>query len=337
MSNINKFNIHINNIMLRGFVAIFEYESPKSTKNNIKELLELEFINEITKQDDIEYLGEREVASSIIYKALANSNISKFDIKFTYFKDDEFQDANYTNRTYIINKERDMRTEFGIYEKKNNKKMEILDIEDFCKKHKITSIEKNKVINNEELLSLQPAVLTSALGAIIDTSVSCFTETMDSGINTIELNKLKKSFNDKIKNILEMIREVEQFDNEEELLTILNKKEVQEMFKDDFFYDSNEESFEFKLPNDAKIKIKYFNDIIQYTNGEDLCIDFNNSFIVEGEKEYRLEIDEMLLSAECGFDDYDVEAEYYFDDRMSKGIEGIMMSKPKLKLKKRKF
>lgn len=336
MSNINKFNVHINNNFLNDFVAVFEYEfHPRAEKNNIKELMELQFINEIVKQDEIEYLGERNLISAIIYKALANSKISSFHIKFSYFRDDEFPDVDYTNRTYIINKEEDYCTEFGIYEKKNNKKMEILDLEDYCKKHKITLIDRDKVINDEEILNAPPAVLTSALGAIIQMAVANVNDTMDSGINTVELNKLKQSLKYKIENVLEMVREVEQFDTEEELLAILSKKEIQEMFKDDFFYDSNEESFEFKLPNDAKIKIKNVNG--EYDNLT--CFEYllERSFIIKDKKEYRLEIDEISLDRECGFSEAGVEIEYYFDDRMSQAIEGLLINKPKIKLKKIKI
>lgn len=326
----NKFNVFINNIVTKEFVTTIEYNESSDEKN---EILELDFINAIAIQDDIDYLGETNFIEKIITSALDVSHISSLDLnaKITFYSDEDLY-PDFTNRTYIFNKDEEhIDFEFGVYEKKNDNKMEVLDLDGFCQKHKITLNDKNEIINDRDILNSKPLVLNSSLGELIYMSFLLNNSEIDSSVNLINLEDLTNSFKNKIEKILEMVREVEPFNDEEELLQILSKKEIKEIFNDVFVYNSNDCTFEFILPNDVKIKIIDVNGEYDTLTGDEYPLD--NVFCVKGEKEYRLDVDTNELKNR-NFDPI-FPPEYFFDDNIKDAIEGILMTMPKTKLKKK--
>jgi hypothetical protein len=334
MSEKNNFNIVLSNLENHLYVASFEYNNPfeLNEKANVRELFELQLISAISSKDDIAYLGEKEYMSRIIYKALSDSDLSKSDVKII-LDATPFDDVDFSNRTYVLNKEsEEIQFEFGIYEKKNDKEMEILDLGEFCEKYKISFMEKKKVVEDQDIFDSEPAVLTSALGMFLNASVLDSDMEIETNIKSVDLNEFKDSLNLKVKSIVEQVRNIADFNDELELLILLNKPEIKELFKEQFDFDYNTDTISFNLSNGARIEIRELTgEYNTLTEGEYLL---NETFMIKGDKSYRLGIDEGVLEKEGCFNEYGLEPEYFFDGRLSEAIEGILSNITKVENKK---
>jgi hypothetical protein len=284
----------------------------KSEDSSINpEFFELNLIKEMPKRDISEKRREGLVnllSSAVLTSEMENQSVLDLD---------SLIDLDTTNRTYIINKDKETsQLEFGIYENVqqllSTPMYKVISLDDFIKKHNVKK-KVTKDLKGSELLTANTVMLNGDLGEKIDRLTKENSEGLVlTSVNKIKREKFTSNFESFVENKIQEIKIKNSITNNDDLQkTLLAGNEPVK-------YSTDGNSLEVVINKDVNLKIPMndndliFSDIVM----ENSCF----------EETYRLRSDNNPEGNNCYFDSK-FEAEVYQIDEYNRDSMKLNINK----------